>query len=566
MRVHIGQGRILLSEKSYNPLSPLTLPTFRGRPDTYLTEASSTFQSEASLSLRGLNGTTTESIDSPQASILVVDDMPENLDLLSHLLTARGYAVRRALDGELALESARRAPPDLILLDINMPGLSGYEVAAQVKKERRLAEVPIIFLSALDETIDKVRAFAAGGVDYVTKPFQFEEVEARMSAHLKIRRLQLQLEQRNGEFRQAIKELRRLEELRDHLSAASKFGMWWTYYQQFDCQSAEPECRRSALDFLHVFDKHVERDARIRAAFVNQPVEKTVALLRVWANDSLTPPPANGALGLTNVLLFLTIYRTQIESQLSSASSNTDQMAHPDVARRLESYLKWRGHFPRLKTGADPQAVMEQASHSTTIIVVGDIRRSQDLMTYSMDEQDFSRRMVEFISRTRSALDKHGGFFDKFTGDGFIGYFNETICELNGSNYVERFISFIREFTTFCNAHFRDWVKFVRKVPGQAVGLAVGADLGRVSFQSLDYHVIAVGESIVWASRMASAAKAEEVLVNNLLYQALRGRDDLLLEKREANTKSGESFQAWRLGWNYVDTDPSVEVGETLPG
>jgi hypothetical protein len=78
--------------------------------------------------------------------------------------------------------------------------------------------------------------------------------------------------------------------------------------------------------------------------------------------------------------------------------------------------------------------------------------------------------------------------------------------------------------------------------------LAIGADLGRVSFQSLDYHVVAVSESIVWASRMASAAKAEEVLVNNLLYQTLRLRTDLVFESREASTKSGESFQAWKLG------------------
>ena len=77
--------------------------------------------------------------------------------------------------------------------------------------------------------------------------------------------------------------------------------------------------------------------------------------------------------------------------------------------------------------------------------------------------------------------------------------------------------------------------------------MAIGADLGRVSFQSLDYHVVAVSESIVWASRMASAAKAEEVLVNNLLYQTLLRRTDLVFESREASTKSGESFQAWKL-------------------
>jgi class 3 adenylate cyclase len=336
--------------------------------------------------------------------------------------------------------------------------------------------------------------------------------------------------------------------LRDHLRAATKLGIWWTYYKQFDCQFVEPECCRSAMDFLHVFDKLIHRNSDMKAAFANRPVEQTAERLREWANDPSKRPPSDGPLSLTNVLLFLTIYRSYIESQLNSGSPNTEQMVHPDVARRLEGYLKWRGHFPRLKTRADPQDVMEKACRSRTIVVVGDIRRSQDLMTYAMDEQDFSKRMVEFISTTRSMLDEHGGFFDKFTGDGFIGYFNESICELYGSNYIDSFIGFIREFTCFCNSHFREWVKFVRKVPGQAVGLAVGADLGRVSFQSLNYHVVAVSESIVWASRMAAAAKAEEVLVNNLLYQTLCQRDDLVFDSREASTKSGEGFQAWKLG------------------
>jgi CheY-like chemotaxis protein len=481
------------------------------------------------------------------ATILVVDDLPENIGLLSRLLTSRGYTVRGAPDGESALKLAREAPPDLILLDITMPGLSGYEVAAQLKEDPRLAEIPVIFVSALEETVDKVRAFAAGGVDYVAKPFQFDEVEARIGAHLKIRRLQVQLEQRNRDYEQTNKILRRHEELRDHLRVATKLGIWWTYYKQFDCQFVGPECCRSALDFLAVFDKLIQRDPNMLAAFANRPVEKTPERLRQWANDPDKGLTSDSPLSLTNVLLFLTIYRSYIESQVNSGSDDTNQTVHPDVAQRLESYLKWRGHFPRLKAGADPQEVMEKACRSRSIVVVGDIRRSQDLMTYAIDEQDFTRRIVEFISTTRSMLDQHGGFFDKFTGDGFVGYFNESICEAAGSNYIDSFINFFREFTGFCTGHFREWVRFVRKVPGQAVGLAVGADLGRVSFQSLNYHVVAVSESIVWASRMASAAKAEEALVNNLLYQTLRQRTDLIFEGREATTKSGESFQAWKL-------------------
>ena len=126
--------------------------------------------------------------DSAKADILVVDDTPANLQLLSGMLKDCGYKVRPALSGELALQTARHSPPDLILLDITMPGLSGYDVAAQLKQDENLRKIPIIFISALTETLDKVRAFTVG-VDYVTKPFHYEVV-ARVETHLKIRRLQ----------------------------------------------------------------------------------------------------------------------------------------------------------------------------------------------------------------------------------------------------------------------------------------------------------------------------------------------------------------------------------------
>lgn len=155
--------------------------------------------------------------DTSTADILIVDDTYANLQLLTGMLKERGYKVRPALNGELALQAARRSPPDIILLDINMPGLSGYEVATSLKQDPDLAEIPILFLSALTETLDKVRAFQAGGVDYIVKPFQFEEVVARVETHLKIRRLQVELSGRNRELEQRNAELRELQELRDNL-------------------------------------------------------------------------------------------------------------------------------------------------------------------------------------------------------------------------------------------------------------------------------------------------------------------------------------------------------------
>ncbi len=136
--------------------------------------------------------------------ILIVDDTPDNLRLLSDLLTKAGYTVRRVINGELGLEAAQLDPPDLILLDIRMPGLNGYKVCDQLKSSDRTAQIPVIFLSAMDEELDKVMAFEAGGVDYITKPFQVVEVLARIETHLQVSRLRQMLQQQNVQLQQEI--------------------------------------------------------------------------------------------------------------------------------------------------------------------------------------------------------------------------------------------------------------------------------------------------------------------------------------------------------------------------
>ncbi|MCP4403491.1 MAG: response regulator [bacterium] len=147
-----------------------------------------------------------------KAHILVVDDTRDNLRLLSSMLTGHGYKVRPVPDGRRAISSAQSRPPDLILLDIMMPDMDGYAVCGQLKADERTKEIPVIFLSALAETVDKVRAFRTGGIDYITKPFQAEEVLARVETHLNLRNAQKQLEEQNIRLHQEISERKRVEE------------------------------------------------------------------------------------------------------------------------------------------------------------------------------------------------------------------------------------------------------------------------------------------------------------------------------------------------------------------
>lgn len=139
-----------------------------------------------------------------KASVMIVDDNPINLRVLAGMLNENGYQVRPATSGGLALRSLQSSLPDLILLDIRMPELDGYEVCRQLKAEERTREIPVIFISALDEPVDKVKAFAVGGVDYVTKPFQVEEVLARIQTHLTICELQHHLRQQNAQLQKEI--------------------------------------------------------------------------------------------------------------------------------------------------------------------------------------------------------------------------------------------------------------------------------------------------------------------------------------------------------------------------
>ncbi|MEG4074761.1 adenylate/guanylate cyclase domain-containing protein [Microcoleus sp. Pol14C2] len=151
--------------------------------------------------------------------ILIVDDMPDNLRLLSTMLTSYGYHVRKAINGHLALQGAQISPPDLILLDINMPQMNGYEVCEQLKLSEKTKDIPVIFISALDDVLEKVKAFQVGGVDYITKPFQVEEVLARVQNQLSLRSLQSKLQlqarelhDRNSRLQEEIAERQRAEE------------------------------------------------------------------------------------------------------------------------------------------------------------------------------------------------------------------------------------------------------------------------------------------------------------------------------------------------------------------
>ncbi|MFS0517018.1 response regulator [Nostoc sp. UIC 10607] len=141
-------------------------------------------------------------------NILVVDDTPDNLRLLSAMLTTQGFEVRKALNGKMALTACQMVLPDVILLDINMPDMDGYQVCQQLKADDKTCEVPVIFISALDDVVDKVKAFDVGGVDYIAKPFHGAEVVLRIENQINLRLLQVKLQEKNFLLQQALDNLK----------------------------------------------------------------------------------------------------------------------------------------------------------------------------------------------------------------------------------------------------------------------------------------------------------------------------------------------------------------------
>ena len=154
-----------------------------------------------------------ETSDRKKTDILIVDDTPENLKVLRSILMQQSYRVRVAINGQMAINSVAESLPDLILLDIRMPGIDGFEVCRRLKADALFQQIPVIFLSASDDLDDKIRAFSSGGVDYVTKPFQVEEVLARVTMHLKTRELQKALEEKNADLETALASIKTLSGL-----------------------------------------------------------------------------------------------------------------------------------------------------------------------------------------------------------------------------------------------------------------------------------------------------------------------------------------------------------------
>jgi signal transduction histidine kinase len=219
-------------------------------------------------------------------TIMVVDDFPANLEMLVTLLTHHGYDTRPAISGAMALQAVHSDPPDLILLDINMPEMNGFEVCTALKADPRTQHIPVIFISALDETLDKVKAFNVGGVDYLTKPIQTEETLARIQTQMTLAHQRQQLEQHYQE----LEHLRQQERLRFEELNALKDQFVRTVSHDLKNPIGIILGHIEMLEdspTLHDSDRELLQNIRVGAERINHLIRDLLDLARIEAGMSL---------------------------------------------------------------------------------------------------------------------------------------------------------------------------------------------------------------------------------------------------------------------------------------
>lgn len=335
------------------------------------------------------------------------------------------------------------------------------------------------------------------------------------------------------------------------LAQVQSFETLWAYYSQSDGQLYDDECRMSARSFLDTMYSIAQFDGRLKdqldSTTVNKvKVELIVENLDSWADSDSVAPFDTFAKSRTMLFGFLSGLKLFLHVELQIPITPVIMMRSDEI-EHSERALRWKGYLPNellMSSKHDPDELVRSACKGKTIVAIGDIRRSQQLMEYAKDDDVFLKFMSSFIHHSRALIEKHKGFFDKFTGDGFIAYFNEEICSRLNVDYVDCFLGFVDEELKFMDGLFSEWRESVSRLPPEPVGLAIGGGAGIVDFRDVDNHLIVVGDAVVWAYRTVSDGEAGEFIAHEPLSELISNRPGLSFSPREGVTKNGMPYKS----------------------
>lgn len=338
------------------------------------------------------------------------------------------------------------------------------------------------------------------------------------------------------------------------------FENLWTYKFLSEGELYEIQCKKEAdnlvtyLSGVYKLDKGIYNSKTITldSNDSEEYVREILKGLKKWSKGKSTFPIFfNGLGGDLQVNYMIQKFILCIKAYLSSQIKFESQ---PQIiwSSAQEDYrkneIRWKGHLPWQAIEFVSDVFVEELSNSDTIVVVADIRKSQDLMTYGPSADFFRDKILEFTSEMRKIIKNNFGIFDKFTGDGFLCYFNSKLCAKFGKNYYEQMMKAAKEVMLFSDTFFEEWVKNIRKLPPNSSGLTLGIDSGVVKFRDLDSHLFAIGDAIVWANRMSSAGNKNEVIMNNLPFHKLKELNPKLeFNIIENVTKGGDAFTAYKI-------------------
>ena len=338
------------------------------------------------------------------------------------------------------------------------------------------------------------------------------------------------------------------------------FESLWIYLTVSEGELYKEQCKEEAKKLVSCFHEVYKFDKGIynsKTVSINKDdgeehIREILKGLKQWSiNKETFPVFYNGIGGEANAkfILSLSFFMCEKVYLCEKLKVKVTPTIIWSAAQSIYSKnkIRWNGHLPPQAINLVSAEFVEKLSSTDTIVLVADIRKSQDLMTYGPSADFFRDKILEFTTQMRKIIKNNYGIFDKFTGDGFLCYFNSHLCEQFKKDYYEQMLNACKEIMNFSNMFFQEWIKHIRKLPPNSSGLTLGIDSGIVKFRDLDNHLFAIGDAIVWANRMSSAGKRGEIILNNIPYFKIRDvSKDIKFEPIENITKGGESFTAYK--------------------
>lgn len=353
------------------------------------------------------------------------------------------------------------------------------------------------------------------------------------------------------------------------LALVLNFEKYWQSYSLSDGILYAKQVREEAHKIVPLFYKVygnkavVDQDGRVNNVDLFES-RRFIIELKKWLGTKDKFPKVLFGREYTNSSQFLFQYVfMELESQLQQdiglpVGLSLAMTPHENYFRRKQ--LKWAGQFPDdlVEKAMEPSFIMRMSS-TDTLVLVADIRRSQDLITYGLSPDFYREQMIGFLDEVRKILRDNYGIYDRFTGDGFIAYFNQYVCEQEGRDYYEMTLDACEKIQSFSERYFDNWSNQIRNIPVEPIGLSLGIDSGVVSFKDIEGQFFAIGDACVWATRMCNAGKRGEVIFNNIPYHKIAeyGKEGFCNEI-DSVTKNGESFKAYSV-------KPSLVTYKTQP-